>query len=108
MSPIKRRSAAELAAMALVAAQAAWIGAGFVFPSLPGWTMFARCERLPSILVDKDGRSESLYAFVPRDVYVIDLSGARAVAAFACRRLPDRAPWRLRWSDGRTEDACTP
>lgn len=98
----------ELVALALLAAQAAWIGAGFVFPALPGWTMFAKVERLPTALVDKNGKTESLHDFVPRDVYVTDLSGARAVAAFACRRMPERAPWRLRWNDGRAEDACSP
>lgn len=98
----------ELAALTLIAAQAAWAAAGFVFPSLPGWTMFARFERLPTTLVDKDGRTESLYAFVPKDVYVSGLSGARAIAAFACRRMPERAPWRLRWKDGRAENACAP
>src|SRR4051812_48724515 len=102
MTARPRRRAAELAAIALVAAQAAWIGAGFVFPALPGWTMFARIERLPSMLVDKDGKTESLYAFVPKDVYVTGLSGARAIAAFACRRMPERAPWTLAWKDGRT------
>ncbi|MDO8756595.1 MAG: hypothetical protein Q7J64_01165, partial [Elusimicrobiota bacterium] len=103
-----RRRAAKLAAIVLVATQAAWIGAGFVFPSLPGWTMFARFEKLPSTLVDKDGKTESLYDFVPKDVYVTGLSGARAIAAFACRRMPGRAPWRLLWKDGRAEYACSP
>jgi hypothetical protein len=103
-----RRRAAQLAALALVAAQAAWIGAGFVFPALPGWTMFARFERLPANLVDKDGRTESLYAFVPKDVFVTGLSGARAIASFACGRMPERAPWRLLWKDGRAEYACSP
>lgn len=103
-----RRRAAEIAAITLVVAQAAWIGAGFVFPALPGWTMFARFERLPSTLVDKDGRAEILYDFVPKDVYVTGLSGARAIASFACRRTPERAPWRLLWKDGREEYACSP
>ncbi len=98
----------QFAALALIAAQAAWAGAGFVFPSLPGWTMFASVERLPSTLVDKDGRSESLYAFVPKDVYVTGATGARAIALFACRRMPERAPWKLVWKDGRAEDACAP
>lgn len=98
----------QFAALAMIAAQAAWAGAGFVFPSLPGWTMFARFERLPSTLVDKDGRTESLYAFVPKDVYVTGISGARAIAAFACRKMPERAPWKLAWKDGRAEDACAP
>lgn len=99
---------AETAAACLLAAQTAWAAAGFVFPALPGWTMFARFERLPTTLVDKDGRRESLYAFVPKDVYVSGLSGARAIAAFACRRRPERTPWKLLWKDGRSEDACTP
>lgn len=103
-----RRRGAELAALILLAAQAAWIGAGLVFPPLPGWTMFAKVERLPSTLVDKDGKTESLYNFVPRDVYVTGVTGARAIAAFACRRLPERAPWKLLWKDGRAEDACSP
>jgi len=103
-----RRRAAILAAIVLVAAQAAWIGAGFVFPALPGWTMFARFERLPTALVDKNGKAESLYSFVPTDVYVTGVSGARAIAAFACRRMPARAPWKLLWKDGRAEDACSP
>lgn len=107
-APPKRRRAAEFAAIALVAAQAVWIGAGFVFPPLPGWTMFAKVERIPSTLVDKDGKTESLYNFVPRDVYVTGVTGARAIAAFACRRLPERAPWKLLWKDGRAEDACSP
>ena len=98
---------AASAASALIAAQTAWIAAGFVFPSLPGWTMFARVERTPSILVDRNGRTESLFAFVPRDLYVIDAQGARAVAAFACRTHPERAPWILRWDDGSTENACS-
>lgn len=106
--PSKQHRATELAAIALVSAQAAWAGAGFVFPSLPGWTMFARFERLPSTLVDKDGRAESLYAFVAKDVYVTGMSGARAIAAFACRKMPERAPWKLVWKDGRAEDACAP
>jgi len=104
----KRRIWAKSAAILLVAAQAAWAGAGFVFPSLPGWTMFARFERLPSALVDKDGKAESLYDFVPKDVYVTGMSGARAIASFACRRMPERAPWRLLWKDGRVEYACSP
>lgn len=94
--------------MALVAAQAAWIAAGFVFPDLPGWTMFARVEHVSASLLDRDGRAEDIFSFVARDVYVTDASGARAVAAFVCRRRPERAPWRIRWSDGRVEDACTP
>lgn len=102
----ERRRGAELAAIILVAAQAAWVAACFVFPDLPGWTMFAHVERLPSALIDKDGRRESLYDFVPKDVYVTGVSGARAIAAFACRRLPERAPWKLAWTDGRVEDAC--
>lgn len=107
-APFKRRRAFELAAIVLVAAQTAWIGAGFVFHALPGWTMFARFERLPSTLVDKDGRVENLYDFVPKDVYVTGLSGARAIALFACRRMPERASWRLLWKDGREEYACSP
>lgn len=107
-APVKRRNAAELAAMTLVAAQAAWIAAGFVFPSLPGWTMFARVERVRATLVDNARREADLYDFVPRDVYVIDASGARAIAAFVCRARPERAPWVLRWDDGREEDACPP
>jgi len=108
MPPTSEKLVANSAALVLVVAQAAWFGAGFVFPSLPGWTMFARFERLPPVLVDKDGKTESLYAFVPKDVYVTGLSGARAIAAFACRRMPERAPWKLVSKDGRAEDACAP
>jgi len=106
--PTRSPSATQLAAIALIIAQAAWAGAGFVFPALPGWTMFARFEQLPSALVDKDGRTESLYDFVPKDVYVTGLTGARAIASFACRRMPERSPWKMFWKDGRAEDACTP
>lgn len=106
--PERTRRLDRTAAAALFAATAAWNAAGFFFPALPGWTMFSRAEPAPSRLVDRDGKEESLYALLPRDVYLIDADSSRAVAAFACRRFPERAPWRLRWDDGRTEAACPP
>ena len=102
----RRLSPSRAAAATLIVAQTAWIAAGFVFPALPGWTMFSRVERMPTELVDREGKVERVYDFVPRDLYVIDAFGARAIAAFVCRRERARAPWLLRWSDGRTEDAC--
>lgn len=102
MSP----AAAERAAFLLLAAQLAWAAAGAVLPSLPGWTMFARFERVSARLVDRDGREQDLFASVPRDVYVADAGSARAVAAHVCRSQPARAPWTLRWADGREEPAC--
>lgn len=100
------RPVAETAAVALIAGQAAWAAAGAVFPGLPGWTMFSRVERARAELVDRDGRVRDLFSFVPPDVYVVDAAGAAAVAAWVCRAEPARAPWTLRWEDGRTEPAC--
>ena len=109
MNKVRSGRGVERLAFALVAAQAAWAAAGFVFPSLPGWVMFSRAEPVRARLADRDGISEDLFAFVPRDVYVVNRDGAREVAAFVCRSRPERAPWKLVWTDdGSAEAACRP
>ncbi len=94
------------AAAALVAAQAAWCAAGFVFPALPGWAMFATVAPARARLVDSAGEAVEVHDLLPKDVYLIDRAGTRAVAAWQCRVRPERAPWRLEWPDGTSEDAC--
>ena len=103
MSPVRLRAVCA----ALFAAEVAWAAAGLVYPSLPGWRMFARVERVEADLVDASGASADLFSFVPRDLYVPDAATARAVAASVCRARPNRGPWTLVWrADGRREDAC--
>lgn len=68
--------------------------------------MFARAEAAPWTIIDRNDSRESLYEFIPRDVYLVDAAGSRAVAAFVCSRQPDRAPWMLVWPDGPTEYPC--
>ena len=106
VGPLKRRGATELSAKLLFAAQVAWAAAGLIIPSLPGWTMFAKAERASARLVDTTGEAVEIYDLLPRDVYLIDRAGTRAIAAWQCRTHPDRAPWRLVWSDGTEEDVC--
>lgn len=96
------------AAAALVAVQVAWTAAGFVFPALPGWTMFAKVEEARARLVDATGEAVEVHDLIPKDVYLIDRSGTRAIAAWQCRTRPERAPWSLEWPDGTREDACAP
>lgn len=96
----------RLAATALIAAQTAWIAAGFVFPSLPGWTMFAKLEPARARLIDAAGEAVEIHDLIPRDVYLIDRAGARAVAVWECKAKPERGPWRLEWSDGAEENPC--
>jgi hypothetical protein len=95
-----------VAALALVAAQAAWFAAGFVFPALPGWTMFAKVEPARARLIDASGQAVEVHDLIPRDVYLIDRSGARAIASWECRAKPERGPWRLKWADGTEENPC--
>ena len=95
-------------AAALLAAQAAWAAAGFLFPALPGWTMFAKAEPAGARLVDASGEAVEVYDLLPRDVYLIDRAGTRAIAAWECRTRPERAPWRLVWPDGKEENPCAP
>ncbi|UPT75690.1 MAG: hypothetical protein M0D55_08475 [Elusimicrobiota bacterium] len=94
------------AAAALVAAQAAWFAAGFVFPALPGWTMFAKVEPARARLVDATGLAVEVYDLIPKDVYLVDRAGARAIASWQCRTRPEGAPWKLVWPDDVAEDAC--
>lgn len=96
----------NLAAAALFAATAAWSAAGFFFPALPGWTMFAKAEPAAAELSDATGEAVKVYDLLPRDVYLVDPAGTRAVAAWQCRVRPERAPWTLIWPGGTQEDAC--
>jgi hypothetical protein len=96
----------RVSAKILLAVTAAWAAAGLVFPGLPGWTMFAKAEPASARLIDATGEAVEVYDLLPRDVYLIDRAGTRAIAAWQCRTRPERAPWRLRWPDGAEEDAC--
>ena len=69
--------------------------------------MFAKAERASARLVDRTGEAVEIYDLIPRDVYLIDRAGTRAIAAWECRARPERAPWRLVWPDGTEEDACS-
>lgn len=93
-------------AAALVAAQAAWAAAGFVVPGLPGWKMFSKVTNARARLVDATGEAVEVYDLIPKDVYLVNSASTRAVAAWQCRTRPERAPWRLVWPDGTSEDAC--
>lgn len=100
------RAGLSRTAALLVALQAAWAAAAFVFPGLPGWTMFAKVEPARARLVDATGEAVEVHDLLPKDVYLIDRAGTRAIAAWQCRQRPERAPWRLEWPDGTREDAC--
>lgn len=97
----------RVAATVLLAAQAAWAAAGFVFPGLPGWTMFSKVERAHARLIDGKGVALDLYGLLPRDVYLVDKRQTRLAAKWHCAPLAERGPWTLEWADGSPwEDPC--
>lgn len=62
--------------------------------------MFAKAEKARARIISADGVAMDLYGLIPRDVYLIDKAGARAVAAWQCASRPDQGPWTLEWADG--------
>ena len=61
----------------------------------PAWGMFSRVERLDYSLVDKDGRSVDLRAFLPPVFYAANRDILLDAAECACRKAPATTPWRV-------------
>ncbi len=68
---------------------------GFLTNTLPVWRMFESLTPMNVSLLDKDGASIDIRAYLPSDAYILNSRQVSEVVTFICENHRDRGPFVL-------------